>query len=343
VEAPSPSDHMGGWPPAEEANEPLGSSYADGWDRGGIDGWAAPRWTVSAQALFWQRSAPRSQTLLVNEAGQQLLNADALHFGMQPGWEIGVSRRLNTGWSLEGRYLSVGSGKATVGSLVGDGGAGVFYHENYPESLGIFRPNVDNAITYRSEFQSVTVGLRRQATSWLDWTAGFRYVKLEEDGLAVVQRDLANLDVDVAQRISVQNDLYGFQLGAELLLWRRGRLRLDSSLQAGIYQDRARNRLAYESAYFGESSHTGTAREHTAFVGEWGVTGTYDITRRLALRTGYRMLWLDGVAVASEQPSVNPGPPVAVPGGTSGGPAETVHTGGDVFYHGAFVGLEFRH
>jgi hypothetical protein len=49
---------------------------------------------------------------------------------------------------------------------------------------------------------------------------------------------------------------------------------------------------------------------------------------------GYQLLWLDGVALASQQPSVNP-PPVL-------GPATSVATTGDLFYNGAFVGLEYR-
>jgi hypothetical protein len=43
---------------------------------------------------------------------------------------------------------------------------------------------------------------------------------------------------------------------------------------------------------------------------------------------------LDGVALASQQAIVN-APPLA-------GPATNVATTGDVFYNGAFIGLEYR-
>ena len=71
-----------------------------------------------------------------------------------------------------------------------------------------------------------------------------------------------------------------------------------------------------------------------AFCGEIGITLTYDLTERLSIRGGYQLLWLDGVALASQQPLFS-----------LTGPLDdhiTTATNGDLFYNGAFAGLEYR-
>jgi len=79
---------------------------------------------------------------------------------------------------------------------------------------------------------------------------------------------------------------------------------------------------------------TGTSARSVAFCGEIGITAAYNLTDRLALRGGYQLLWLDGVALASQQPILNPPPLLSA--------ATSVGTSGDVFYNGAFIGLEYR-
>jgi hypothetical protein len=80
--------------------------------------------------------------------------------------------------------------------------------------------------------------------------------------------------------------------------------------------------------------HTGTLATDVALVGEIGIGAAYEVARHISLLGGYRWLWVDGVALASDQAAVNPPPLI--------GPAAGVDTSGDLFYNGAFVGLEVR-
>jgi hypothetical protein len=128
------------------------------------------------------------------------------------------------------------------------------------------------------------------------------------------------------------NDLFGLQLGASGTLWQpTERFRIESTLKSGVYVDAARASLnvrpvgsggGFGGIWFG--------RDHTSFVGDLSFAGVYQLTDHLALRGGYQLLWLSGVAVASEQiPQLNFTANSFQP--------DTSH---GAFFHGALVGLE---
>jgi hypothetical protein len=73
--------------------------------------------------------------------------------------------------------------------------------------------------------------------------------------------------IDADQTIEAYNDLYGFQVGVDAALLRRGRFALNSDLKACLFDNEAGNRFGYESQRFGLHSHTGTSTSHVAFVG----------------------------------------------------------------------------
>ena len=69
-----------------------------------------------------------------------------------------------------------------------------------------------------------------------------------------------------------------------------------------------------------------------SFVGETGLSGIYQMTEHWALRADYRVMAVSGVALATEQ--------VAVSNFNTG---LGYDTGGSVFYHGLFLGLDFAY
>jgi hypothetical protein len=70
--------------------------------------------------------------------------------------------------------------------------------------------------------------------------------------------------------------------------------------------------------------------DKAAFLGEASLAGSYALTCNLSVRGGYQLLWASGVALASDQVPVTD-----FIFGTG------IDASGDVFYHGAFIGLEF--
>ena len=73
-----------------------------------------------------------------------------------------------------------------------------------------------------------------------------------------------------------------------------------------------------------------TNGNHAAFVGELGVSASYQFTNVWSVWAGYGVLWLSGVALAPDQLDYNLG------GGT------VLDSRGNVLYHGGHLGLEAR-
>ncbi|MCE5269397.1 MAG: BBP7 family outer membrane beta-barrel protein [Planctomycetaceae bacterium] len=287
-------------------------------------------WTVRANAMFLKRSRPSSRTFLIDQSDAEFLNASQFDFPTQVGWELDLQRRLGDDWSVEGRYFNVGGQAARFPRFIAPTGTCVQYAD---VPLGMFGGNVQTALSYASQLQNVEFNVRRDVTDYLTLFGGFRYLSLNEGGILLAQHSNAPR-IDADQTIEAYNDLYGFQVGVDAALLRRGRFALNSDLKAGLFDNEAGNRFGYESQRFGLHGHTGTSTSHVAFVGEIGLSATYALTQHLSLLGGYRLLWFDGVALATDQPSANPSPVT--------GSATAVDTHGDLFYHGAFVGVEFR-
>ena len=301
----------------------------EGSCQGCCDDFCCPLWTVQADALFFNRSRLPGQTLLVDGNFKPQFNADQFDLPVQAGWQIDITRRLNDDWDLEARYFDVGGQSAaspTIGSTVG---AGVLFG---PTPQGLFFPPLSSNLTYTSRLQNVELNARRSLNACVTVLAGVRYLDLD-DRILVSQRTTAS-GIDATQQLDGFNDLLGFQIGGDAVLVQRDRFSLDTGLKAGIYGDHARNFFAYDSTALGVHGTSGASASNTAFCGEIGITATYDLTKRLSLRGGYQLLWLDGVALASQQPILNPPPLIHT--------ATSVGTNGDVFYNGAFIGLEYR-
>lgn len=169
----------------------------------------------------------------------------------------------------------------------------------------------DLQYNYLSSLHSTEVNLRRQTTDCLTLLGGFRWVELSEEVSELPGK---------GDPVRARNHLYGGQIGAELLVWDRcGPLRVTSGVRAGIFH----NRASYDAPTLEVSDRT----SHTAFLGEFDVTARYQVTPSLALRTGYQLLWLEGVALSGNQLDnvIPPGP---------------VDTSGSPFYHGVTIGAE---
>ncbi|MGA2796389.1 MAG: hypothetical protein ABSE63_02295 [Thermoguttaceae bacterium] len=293
-----------------------------------------PVWTVQADALFLNRSRLPSQTLLATGILAPLFNANQFDLPVQLGWQIDVARRLSDDWSLDARYFNLGGQSAVPPTINSPNGAGVLFtlRGGGGESLGLIGPPVNTNLAYTSRLQDVEINASRGLNDYLTVLAGVRYINL--DDRILVNEFAPVVNADAIQHIIGINDLVGFQIGADTIVLRRGRFSLDTLIKAGIYNDRAKNTFTYDSNFFGLHVATGATANNTAFCGEIGITATYDLTERLSLRGGYQLLWLDGVALASQQPVLNPPPLFS--------PATTVATTGDLFYNGAFAGLEYR-
>jgi hypothetical protein len=256
-------------------------------------GWC-PLWTIQAGAIILHRSDASDDNPIA-----QLNGGDTPSFGWAGGPDISVARRLGSCNSLEMRYFG-----ALEWEIEDSLSAG-------PASL---------SANYSSRLNSTELNWRRRSSDCLTWLAGFRWIELHEDLNLATDVPIIPISIDV--NTNVDNHLYGGQLGVDVSLWNRASpLSVNGVLKGGVYGNFADRDLAL---IFNGVPVVGVEDDDSdvAFVGDIGIAAAYPLSDHVALRGGYQLLWIDGVALADEQDS------------------QDFDTSGDVFYHGALVGLE---
>jgi len=185
-------------------------------------------------------------------------------------------------------------------------------------------------VRYKSEIQSLEL-LGRQGCGKIQLTYGFRYVDLDETlGLDAIGSPSNHYS------FAAKNNLYGFQLGLDGPLWDNCcGLRVEGFAKAGIYLNDA-DVSSQRALQHGPIDASGNNNESAAaFVGELGLTASYDVSCWLTLRAGYQLLLLDGVALAADQ--------VSTTGALESGTNVPVSVSkNSLLYHGLHAGLEAR-
>jgi hypothetical protein len=131
-------------------------------------------------------------------------------------------------------------------------------------------------------------------------------------------------------RWNESNDLIGIQIGTDIYIWSSGALSVNSICKGGVYGVAADNAFTNLTAAGGTIT-AGTFEGNVGFVGEAGFQAVYRLYSNVALQGGYQLLWIDGLALASNQALASAG--VALSPGTD--------VDGGLFYHGATVGIVF--
>ncbi len=182
--------------------------------------------------------------------------------------------------------------------------------------------------SYESTLTSVELNTRTRQWSRFAPMAGLRFIELQDN----FDRLAADASSEL-QTSSTDNELWGFQVGGEGLLWDGGPVRLQTSVKAGVFF----NDLDLSTGGGDITSGTTTiettqkfSASQVAYFGEVNVELAYRIGRAFSIRAGYTAMWLDGVALAPDQhDDFN----IASQFGT--------FDYGTVLYHGSYVGAEF--
>jgi len=281
----------------------------------------APVWRVRAGAVILTRDQPDGVILARPLGGLiQISGGEDFDFGYAAGPDVSIERMLGNGPnSVEFRYF--GALDWTSSADYGNTGDIQIGPINIPLAF-------DVSADYFSRLNSAEFNFRHQHSDRVTWLAGFRYIELHEKVSYDVDFIVPNLS---GVSWDTDNRLYGAQLGTDLKLWRlTGPLTMNGIFKAGLYGNDADNRFKYDIL------NIPIVEEHAsdspaAFVGEIGFTGAYQLTQHVALRGGYQLLWVNEVALASDQAQRT----------LNTLDADTIDASGNVFYHGALVGGEF--
>jgi len=317
---------------------------------GGLLRPVSPRWVVQTDALFlWQGNIGSRPLYLNNKVTTtqpnpfpppDTLPTTALDINQTAneaavGPRIGVIFNLDNIYSVEGNYFNV---RPFNGEQSTPHTAGAYQGNNLAGLKPIDSPgfqDIDWAqATTNASIMSAELNWRRRTCGPVTWLSGFRWVEWNQslqvldsygttDPTAVVQ----------SERITTNtiNDLYGGQAGADVMLWNNGGpIRFNAVGKAGVFLN---NAVQHTNGFSeGQLGPLSAAAQQTAFFGELGIFGTWQLTDWLAWRTGYNFFWLSGVAVPVDQLDTTD-----VLGNTA-----TINTNGSVFLNGVQFGLESR-
>ncbi len=304
-----------------------------------------PKWVLQADALFlWQNNIASRPLYLSSATGATVLDSNDISPSVGVGPRLALLRNFDTCSAFEANYFIVQSltGSATLPTTVRG------YEQADLNGL-IYNDINDVAVTTDSQIQSLELNYRRRR-GFATFLAGFRYVEWMStmqinDNFTSIPAGAAPFNGIDAFTTTTGNELYGGQLGCDLMLWNRGqRIRVNGIGKAGVFFNQAFQRSnVTTTAPAGSPGFTpinttmSQSIQQTSFFGEIGGNATVDLTNWLSWRIGYNVFWLSGVATPANQLSV-----ATVDPGTGNVATNGINTSGSVLLHGVNTGVEAR-
>jgi len=308
-------------------------------------------WRVRSRGVYMDReTTDDTQIVLQNVAfaGGMLADSDTLiggnqfDFEWETGFDVSLLRGDGYGGEYEIRFLFLNEQDDTVrgtGNNVELNNRILFKGidpavTGFPATLNPRTDPVNVTAHYESEFRTVELSYREPFTPWWAMMIGFRYGDLNE-ALNVRTADSAADPLRSTTIYLTDNDMYGLQLGTEVIIasnpygWE-----LRGTAKAGVYY----NRVDLAVFSLGDGFATGKGNNitgETGWLGEFGLQARYNFSCSGAFTFGYQLISIDGVALATEQPTTVLNP-------LQGPDLDMSSNRGTVFYHGANAGVELR-
>jgi len=322
-------------------------------------GCAAPRWyDFAVDFMMLKRdNTGRSQPFTSDGInGPIVLTTNNLDFGQfRPGFRFSAAFQLMAANSLEFTYF--GQFNFTSQAAVTSPTGNLFsVFTGFPINIPLIAafPEFSNAnfqqISYQSTFDSFEINWRKR---WMapncryqgSWTLGVRHFILDES-FFFASSSTANgfvppfpiggfIPARGLSQTFTTNDLTGIQIGTDAWVCVLPGLRVGGEFQAGVYGNHTNINNVYSTNLTpGTVVRERLGSNDVSFIGQANLLATYRFNYQWSGRIGYQFLYVDGVALASE--NFNPLPPLLNP------PRATkINDNGNVFYHGWNIGLEY--
>ena len=305
-------------------------AVAAGWTNPHAADIAACRWddvpgatligTIRAGVLILSRNnatAEPSAKILRTTDGAVLQDAAGIGLGTSTGLDITGLVGLSEILEMEVRFFGVNAWKAS--RVATDPDPLQF------SGFGVTLPGQSEQIDYSSRLCNIEVNARPRVVGGIPLILGFRSLQLHE------RFDVWRLDPQDGTPgldAHTHNFLYGAQVGVEPSFFGgESALTLEGLAKAGVYANCSSQSAS--SPLLGEGAEA--KRNRTVFVGELGLIVDYRFSQSFALRAGYELLWISGVALAPNQsPTTDLGVPLA-----------TLNASGSALYQGVMASLEF--
>lgn len=301
-----------------------------------------PKWIIQADALFlWQNNIASRPLFLDSATGATVLDSNDINPSVGIGPRIALFHNFNQCNAFEANYFIVQSLTGTA-NLPPPGP----YEQGSLHGLG-YSDITDATVDTDSQIQSLELNFR-QRKGFATLLTGFRYVQwtstmqINDNFAAVAPPAAAGSDVFTT---TTGNELYGGQLGCDLMLWNRGqRIRVNGVGKAGVFFNQAFQRsnvttsaTVLPGGFIPINKTISQSIQKASFFGEIGGNATINLTNWLSWRIGYNVFWLSGVATPANQLSV-----ATVDPGTGSVASNGINTSGSVLLHGVNTGVEAR-
>jgi hypothetical protein len=298
---------------------------------------STPRWTVSVEAIVLGRTGGANQTLVARvpgsetwyatatDTGTEAFNSNQFQQGFSAGPKVSLIYHGDSGYGAELSYFNIFN-QSTTKAIGPDSPAdwlvmkapGTFWQtQDFPYQAMAWQATTN---LYNAEANG-----RFDLSSRATLLAGFRWLQLNDN----LQGTLPPADLTAPTwkttcqtspctlpdtlktpggpagnyppfwNTTTTNNLYGVQIGADVKMLELGRFSLGGLIKAGIFDNNAGQSTGVSMQKVVYPSQATT--NHAAFVGEAGLQLKYQVNTGLALKAGYKALWLDGVALAPGQ------------------------------------------
>ncbi|WP_197527887.1 BBP7 family outer membrane beta-barrel protein [Posidoniimonas polymericola] len=314
----------------------------------------------SAEYLMYQRSDYGSlenqslMTLNVLPGGTEVLNIGDIPSDYQSGfrltgrYDIGALSVIEVGYT---GFFDMGGGASFTDPAPVDATTGNLYSlysdfgQNPVGAVGVSGATLaetDQAVsaytTIETVLQSAELSYRRY---WVGhsprvtgtWLYGFRWTRLKDEFNFATQANGTYVNY-----IEAENDLAGFQLGADAWMTVIQGLRIGLEGKTGIYGNQVdiRNR-ANTSPAATVSIDERFSNEQVSFLGEARLMAVADITPCISLKAGYEVLYMSSVATSVD--NFNAASPYAEGQGI---PRQSLFQAqSDAMFHGFHAGFEY--
>jgi hypothetical protein len=308
-----------------------------------------PWYVVSDGLAIHRDAAGHFHAATLNNPYSVALSTADLDIGFSGGARVLVGHTINECFQIEGVYFSVGEWdearairNATNNAIGGQGNLfSPFSNFGNPPVVGLDY-NHFASIHDVSSLDNVELNVRRAmpmppgklATSIL---FGVRYMDIPERFEYATESssgpfpDGATTTNEV--RVDTKNALVGPQIGALFEFYVENRWWVNFEIKGALCNNHTGQGTEYRNVTNGSETVSFGSRkgDSTAFVGDLALTFVYRWSPFLTTRLGYQAIWIDGLALASE----NFNRDVNI---LTDGPAQLV-TEGKAVYHGPHAGI----
>jgi hypothetical protein len=282
-----------------------------------------PRWYVRAEAVWLFRGASNDRNLTTYDNPSKssdplnnrvLLDTDDLPFGLAAGMRITVGHYLTDKTAIEGGFYGANNWDASTGtpqfpSINGHGPLSAYWGTGGgPFNTSAFTNSNQQLAAYSSSFDSGEINLRQWLLPSLSGLVGVRFINVTDQFELTATNNASNVNAGQVGTYSTwtNNNMAGVQTGADFThdLYMRW-LFFSIEAKTGVFLNFAEQKnLLFDSAmtYDQRSAH----ETQFATMFDLSVALTALVSDHLTLRGGYTFLFLDGVALATDQLDTNP-------------------------------------